>query len=56
MSAPYCAECGEHVAPDMDHIHLEAESRRMDDRNEIDTFYFHRECWWDVSENWVSPA
>jgi hypothetical protein len=56
VSAPYCAECGEHVAPDSDHIHVEAEARRMDDRNETETFYFHRGCWWDVSDDWEVPA
>jgi len=56
MSAPYCAECGGHVAPDLDYIHVEAETRKIGDRNDLDTYYFHPECWWGVVDEWRDPA
>lgn len=53
---PYCAECGEKVPPDMDHVRVQATVKRFSDRNEHESFYFHPDCWREVSDDWVSPA
>lgn len=52
----HCAVCRRRFELDRDHVSLEAERVRTDDRNDIDTFYFHPECWRSVSGNWMDPA
>lgn len=56
VSEPYCAECGNPVPPDMDHVHAVAEHKRMQDRDDREDYYFHTECWRDVSRGWTQPA
>lgn len=56
MTEPFCAECGEDVAPDSDHVHVVAEKKRMQDRDDREDYYLHPECWRDVSTGWTQPA
>lgn len=58
MNSLTCAnpDCREAVHMDSDHVHIEAESKRMDDRNDVEEYYFHPECWWEVADNWEDPA
>jgi hypothetical protein len=52
---PTCAVCGHSVLPDTDHVQVEAERKRMDDRNETDDYYFHEDCWRGVAGSWRQP-
>lgn len=56
MSEPTCAACGESVAPDMDHVHVVANRKRMRDRDDREDYYFHFECYQDVAAEWRTPA
>lgn len=56
MTTLHCAICGNRFEPDDDHVKTEAEHRRVDDRNEQETYVFHPECWARLSEGWVKPA
>jgi hypothetical protein len=56
VSEPYCAECGNTVPPDEDHVHVVAETKHMQDRDDREDYYFHMECWWEVSDDWEVPA
>ena len=56
MSTLYCAVCGRRFEPDDDHVRLDAEHVRMDDRNDRDDYVFHVRCWQNMTEGWVDPA
>jgi len=56
MTTLYCAICGNRFEPDDDHVKVDAELRRVDDRNEEEGFVFHPDCWAHLSEGWVEPA
>lgn len=56
MSEPFCAECGEHVAPDSDHVHIRAETKLMKAANDLDHYYLHPACWRAVSKGWTQTA
>lgn len=53
---PTCAVCGRTVPPDMDHVRLDAETVRTDDRNDVDDYVFHTRCWYGVAGSWRKPA
>jgi hypothetical protein len=53
---PYCAVCDETVPPDDDHVHVEATSKNIADRDEQESYYFHPRCWMEVTEEWTEPA
>jgi hypothetical protein len=55
MTAPYCAECHEHVAPDLDHVVIEATLKSHDGRS-IDDYMLHTECYHELEDSWVVPA
>jgi hypothetical protein len=52
----YCAVCGQRTAPDTDHVELDAEAVRMNDRNGRDEYVLHVECWQRLSEGWAEPV
>jgi len=56
VTAPYCGFCGHHVAPENDHVKVESERVRTDDRNTSETYYLHPECADDALAGWVMPA
>lgn len=56
MTTLYCAECRSRFEPDDDHVWLEAEIRRINDRNDRDDYALCPECWRDLTEKWVDPA
>lgn len=47
-----CAECEESVPLDVDHVKVNADLFRMEDRNGEESFIFCNDCWEDVSEGW----
>jgi hypothetical protein len=56
MTKLYCGVCGNWFEPDDDHVRVQGEHVRMDDRNDVDEYYFHTECWQRVSGGWMDPA
>jgi hypothetical protein len=40
----------------MDHVRLDAETVRTDDRNDVDDYVFHTRCWYGVAGSWRKPA
>jgi hypothetical protein len=52
---PTCAVCGHDVAPDTDHVRLEAEHVHVEDRNDVDEFYLHPRCARAVTGSWYDP-
>ena len=56
MTAPYCAVCGDHVAPEGDHVVIEAERKRTADRNTVDDYMVHTDCYRELAAEWVVPA
>ncbi|MFB6120968.1 MAG: hypothetical protein ABEJ68_07640 [Halobacteriaceae archaeon] len=52
---PTCAVCGRGVAPDSDHVKVEAEAVKMRDRNDVDTYYLHDRCARRVIGGWRKP-
>jgi len=56
MTQLICARCGKTFEPDIDHVEINAETRRIDDRNEAELFVMHEECWMRASEEWSDPA
>lgn len=52
----YCAVCGYRFEPDDRHVWVNAETKDPDDRNNVDEFAFHPECWERVSGGWMDPA
>lgn len=56
MTTLYCAICEQRFEPDDDHVRVEAEHVRMDDRNEVEDFVFDPECWQRLSEGWMEPV
>jgi hypothetical protein len=55
MTTLSCAICGRRFKPDDDHVWIDAEHVRIDDRNERDAFADYPECWQRLSEGWVMP-
>lgn len=51
-----CAICGDPVAMDTDHVKIDAETRRMQDRNDLDEYYLHIECAMNSLDTWRDPA
>ena len=56
MTTLYCAECGARFEPDDDHIWIEAEHKLMNDRNSVDDYAFHPDCYRQVTAEWSDPA
>ena len=56
MTTIYCAICARRFEPDQDHVKVEAEHRRIDDRNETEAFAFHPECYRRLTGGWMEPA
>ena len=52
----YCAVCGEPCGPDSDHVEVEAEHVRFDDRNEQEHYHLHVRCWENLTGGWIDPA
>jgi len=56
MSEIICARCGRSFEPDVNHVKIDGETKRMDDRDEAEVFYMHEECWIRATEDWEKPA
>lgn len=56
MTTLYCAICGERFEPDDDHVRVEAESVRLDDRNDSEEYVFHPGCWDRLTGGWMEPV
>jgi len=56
MESVYCAVCREQVALDSDHVEIDAEIKRINDRNDRDDYALHTDCWLELSEEWMKPA
>lgn len=56
MTTLYWTLCEHRFEPDQDHVRIEAEHVRMDDRNDIDEYVFHPVCWDNLSTGWMDPA
>lgn len=56
MESVYCAVCHERVGLDDDHVEIDAELVKMDDRNEMDSYAMHTDCWRSISGGWMGPA
>ncbi|WP_353635664.1 hypothetical protein ABSL23_17360 (plasmid) [Halobacterium sp. NMX12-1] len=58
MNTLTCANpaCTDALHADSDHVRVEAEKKRMRDRDETQEYYFHPECWTAVSASWEKPA
>ena len=56
MTTLYCAECERRFEPDDDHTRLNAELRRVDDRNKQEMYVLCPDCWHQISDGWVDPA
>lgn len=52
----YCAVCRERFEPDENHIWINAEHKRMNDRNAMDEYAAHPECWRQLTDDWMDPA
>jgi len=56
MTTLYCATCGRRFEPDDDHVKIDAEHVRIDDRNEHDEYVLHPECYRRLTEGWMERA
>jgi hypothetical protein len=58
MNTLTCAnpDCTDALHADSDHVRVEAESKRMQDRNDVEEYYFHPGCWLEVAGEWEDPA
>lgn len=56
MTTLYCAICGNRFEPDQDHVYLNAELKRIDDRDEMEEYAFHPSCWDRLSGGWMDPV
>ena len=50
-----CAVCGQRVAPDTDHVEIEAETVWMDDRNDLRAYMLHLDCALGTIDAWRDP-
>jgi len=56
MSELICARCGKTFEADIDHVEINAETKRINDRNEAEVFVMHAECWMRHTEEWSGPV
>ena len=56
MTTLYCAICGGRFEPDTDHVWVDAEHRRIEDRNDTEEYALHPECWRRLTGGWSEPA
>jgi hypothetical protein len=52
----YCAMCEGTFEPDDDHVKIQAETVRIDERNENQMFVLHPQCYNELSGEWVPPV
>lgn len=52
----YCARCGDRFEPDDDHVRVESEHQKMNDRNDQDMHVMHPRCWRELVEDWTDPV
>jgi len=52
----YCAVCRRRFEPDVDHVRVDAEHVRINDRNDEETYAFHPDCWRSLTGEWMDPA
>jgi phage terminase large subunit GpA-like protein len=51
-----CARCGKSFEPDVNHVQIDGQTKRMDDCDVAEIFYMHEECWIRETEDWEVPA
>lgn len=51
-----CAICGNKVPLDVDHVEIEAETVRMRDRNDLDSYVLCMECSVEKFREWNDPV
>jgi len=51
-----CGVCGRSVPLDQDHVKVDAETVRTDDRNAIDDYVLHTRCALATMQGWRDPA
>jgi hypothetical protein len=56
MTTLYCAICRGRFEPDQDHVKVDAELLRIDDRNEEELYVFHPTCWNSLTDGWGEPV
>jgi hypothetical protein len=56
VESVYCAICGEKTPLDVDHVKLEAETKRMRDRNDLDEYVFCMDCAIQKFDEWTDPV
>jgi len=67
VNSMMCARCGRAFEPDVNHVKIDgetkriddrnqAEAKRIDDRNQAEVYYMHEECWLRETEDWNLPA
>jgi hypothetical protein len=56
MEDVYCAVCRNRLPLDGDHVEIDAEIVYPRDRNGMDDYVMHTDCWRSISEGWMEPA
>lgn len=56
METVYCAVCEEQIGLDSDHVDIQAELKRVNDRDGFDHYTMHPDCWQELSTEWMEPA
>lgn len=49
----YCAICHESVPLDGDHVEVDAETVYVGDRNTLEDYVLHPDCWNSVTQGWM---
>jgi len=52
----YCAHCRERFTPDQDHVQIDAEIKKIDDKNDRDFYILHLDCFREITDDWIEPA
>lgn len=56
MTTLYCAICAGRFEADADYVRIDAEHVRTHDRNEVEEYVFHPDCWDRLSKGWMDPV
>lgn len=51
-----CAICRTRTGPDGDHVEIDAEMIRLDDRTDTEKYVLCPDCWMSVSGGWGEPV
>lgn len=56
MTTLYCAICGNRFEADQDHVKIDAEHVRVNDKNDQEMYVLHPECYRRLTGGWMEPA